>query len=120
MRVVVTGGRYYDRAEFMWQVLTEIHQNDPITIVAHGSCPYGGADEHAETWAKNNEIPYVGLPAKFITGTHGRAEGPLRNQRLLDVVKPHLVLAFGGNRGTSNCIKEAKKRGIEVREFDRD
>ena len=85
-------------------------------MLGHGACAVGdgGADILAENWAKKNEIPYFGFPARFATGTRGSAEGPLRNQRMLDIVKPDLVVAFPGGRGTKNCVEEAEKRGIKI------
>lgn len=48
--------------------------------------------------------------------THGRAAGPIRNQRMIDEWKPTLVIAFAGGRGTADMIRRAKAAGIEVRE----
>lgn len=116
MRIVVTGGRDYEEP-FVWKVLSDIHKETPITLLAHGACHLGGADILAENWAKSKEVPYMGVPAKFKTGKLGKAEGAIRNGRMLDLVKPVIVVAFPGGRGTANCVDQAKDRDIEVRDF---
>ncbi len=49
--------------------------------------------------------------------THGRAAGPIRNQRMLDEAKPDLVMAFfmPGSRGTVDMVRRAIKSGIPVK-----
>jgi hypothetical protein len=49
---------------------------------------------------------------------HGRSAGPIRNQHMLDVGKPNLVIAFPGGRGTADMMKRAEKAGIEVRRIE--
>jgi hypothetical protein len=51
---------------------------------------------------------------------HGRAAGPIRNQRMLDKGKPDLVVAFPGGRGTADMIRRAERAGVPVRIADRD
>jgi hypothetical protein len=46
--------------------------------------------------------------------THGRAAGPIRNQRMLDEVKPELVVAFPGGRGTADMVRRAREAGVNV------
>ena len=118
MRIVVTGGRDYENVGLIWAVLDTIHESTPIDLLAHGACHLGGADIHAENWAKSREVPYMGIPAKFKTGKKGKAEGMIRNGRMLDLVKPDLVVAFPGGNGTAGCIKEAIKREIKVETYD--
>lgn len=118
MRVVVTGGRFYSDKKALWDALDKLHYSldGPITLLGHGACAIGdgGADIIAEQWAKHQEVVYIGIPAKFHTGTRGSAEGPLRNQKMLDTVKPDVVLAVSGGKGTANCVKEAEQRNIKV------
>lgn len=117
MRVVVTGGRDYGDWQVVYGTLYRIHIATPITLLAHGACYKGGADKIAEDWAKLAEVPYMGIPAKFKTGTLGKAEGLIRNTRMLDLVKPDIVVAFPGETGTADCVAKAVKRNIEVRDF---
>jgi hypothetical protein len=47
---------------------------------------------------------------------HGRAAGPIRNQRMLDEGKPDLVVAFPGGRGTADMIRRAERAGVPVQQ----
>lgn len=44
---------------------------------------------------------------------HGRAAGPIRNQKMLEE-KPEMVVAFPGGKGTADMVKKAGQAGIEV------
>lgn len=46
---------------------------------------------------------------------YGKRAGPIRNRKMLDQ-GPDLVVAFGGDKGTADCVREARRRGIAVRE----
>lgn len=112
MRVVVTGGRKYDAQSVVWGALTAVDDEFGIDLLGHGACHLGGADILAENWAKYYQVPYLGIPAKW--RKYGRSAGMKRNGRMLDLIKPELVLAFPGGTGTLGCIKEAEKRKIKV------
>lgn len=43
------------------------------------------------------------------------AAGPIRNQHMLDIGKPDVVLAFPGGRGTEDMIRRAEKAGVPVK-----
>ncbi len=45
---------------------------------------------------------------------YGRRAGPIRNKQMLDVGKPHLVVAFPGGAGTANMVKQAKAAGVPI------
>jgi hypothetical protein len=44
---------------------------------------------------------------------HGRAAGPIRNQKMLDW-GPDLVVAFAGGDGTACMMRLARAAGVEV------
>jgi acyl-CoA synthetase (NDP forming) len=48
---------------------------------------------------------------------HGKSAGPIRNQLMLDVGKPDLVIAFPGGSGTADMIRRARKAGVPVKEI---
>jgi hypothetical protein len=48
---------------------------------------------------------------------HGRAAGPIRNQRMIDEHRPELVVAAPGGRGTADMVRRARAAGIEVFEI---
>ena len=43
---------------------------------------------------------------------HGKAAGPIRNQKMLDEC-PDLVVAFPGGKGTADMVRRAMKAGID-------
>lgn len=108
MRVLVCGGRDYRDGPALFKALDAV---GPDSVV-HGA--YRGADELAEKWAKMRAVVYIGVPAKW--GAVGGRAGPERNQRMLDLFSPDLVLAFPGGAGTADMVARAKAAGIEVRE----
>jgi hypothetical protein len=112
MRIVVCGGRdYLDHAE-LFAVLDRLHAEKRISFLAHGCCR--GADLLADQWAKERGIKARGFAANW--SYYGAAAGPRRNAKMLDEFAPQLVVAFPGTRGTADCIRKARDRGIEVLE----
>lgn len=130
--VVVTGGRDYAHWQWVFHILSMIHEVAPggIYRLIHGACSTG-ADAHAAEWCKlTNGIaerrPGTGVleaawPADW--KGEGRAAGPRRNGRMLRFAAEHLsgedaheviVLAFPGGRGTADCVRQAKALGLTV------
>jgi hypothetical protein len=85
------------------------------TLIIHGCA--NGADEWADYWADVNNVPHRAFPADW--NKHGKAAGPIRNQRMLDEGKPDMVIAFPGGRGTADMVRRARTAGVEVREIAR-
>ena len=113
MKVCVTGGRDYSDKATVFRVLNELHAATPIWMVIHGDAT--GADSLADSWARQNEIIRVCVPAKWKTGTRGLAEGPARNRRMILEFEPDLLVAFPGGKGTKDCAAYAEHEGIEVK-----
>lgn len=116
MRILVCGGRHYgesdtDEMAEIYFALRDIHEKTPISAVIQGGAK--GADQCAADLAKELGIKVVTVPADWTA--HGKAGGPIRNQRMIDDFKPDLVLAFPGGRGTADMVARAKASGIEVR-----
>lgn len=107
--MLVTGGRDYNDAECVHAVLTGLHDERPITLLIHGAAR--GADTLAGMWAAYREVPCKAMPADW--RTHGKAAGPLRNQKMLQE-KPDLVVAFPGGKGTLDMVTRALDANIEV------
>ncbi len=135
------GGREYgDVGQIDWKIISLLHENahnkekqspklgefckvaeelayfcvgiDPkrLTLVNGGA---KGADFAGRWWAERFGMQVETYEADW--DTHGRAAGPIRNQRMIDEGKPDLVLAFPGGRGTADMVRRAEKAGIEVR-----
>lgn len=125
MKIVVTGGRDYRDRHLVFEFLDELHASSkgPISQVIHGACGWDGdrgwscvpwrlkgADRWADEWATERNVYLKRLPARWDSGPMG---GPIRNGMLLDL-KPDLVVAFPGGRGTANCVRQAEDRKILV------
>ena len=81
-----------------------------ITLIIHGGA--SGADRLAGAWANQNGVNVVEYKARW--KQFGKGAGPIRNRQMLDEGKPDLVVAFKGDRGTANMIKQADDRGVKV------
>jgi len=110
MRVLVCGGRDYTDQRRVAQVLAKHNSRTPFTAVLTGGA--SGADELAERWARAHQIPVETFAADW--ERHGKAAGPLRNQRMLVEGRPSVVIAFPGGRGTSDMVNRATKARVPV------
>ena len=63
-------------------------------------------------WARKRGVTNTKFKADW--ETFGKAAGPIRNQEMLVLSMPELVVAFPGGRGTEDMIKRSKKAGVEV------
>lgn len=75
-----------------------------------------GVDSTAIDYAIVNWMPFQEFIADW--DNHGRAAGPIRNKKMLDEGRPDVVVAFPGDKGTANMIKQAKKAGVPVIEVE--
>lgn len=116
MRVLICGGRdFSDYLTFAREVRRIELENEPITTVIHGGAR--GADWCAHLFATSaRNLEELAFPAKW--KIHGKAAGPIRNQEMLDVGKPDLVIAFPGGPGTADMVKRSRKAGFAVIEVD--
>lgn len=125
MRVLVCGGRHYNDWAKVRQVLSDLCDKHSALysptdnwlpsdiVIITGGCPTG-ADNLAASFATVNWTQYESFQADW--KQHGRAAGPIRNQRMLDEGKPDLVVAFPGGRGTADMVRRSRQAGFEVRE----
>lgn len=117
MRVLICGGRHLNQHD-VWNVLErdlkdyllERFDNETIDLIIQGGA--SGADHGAKTWAKSEDIKCIEFKADW--KKHGKAAGPIRNRRMLEVGKPDVVCAFEGGRGTANMIKLSYEFGVPV------
>lgn len=111
-RVVVTGPRDEKDAAFVWDMLDRFHESDrgPITELGEGEAK--GVDTFAKEWAEDKNIPVKPYEADW--DQHDEAAGTIRNGEMLDDFQPDYVLVFPrGGPGTTNCAKQARKKGFE-------
>ena len=113
MKVLVTGSRRWTDYNTIYNRLAQLPKD---SLVIEGGA--NGADTLARTAAY-----CLGLDRRVVKAQwdiHGKLAGPIRNRVMLDM-KPDLVLGFrlAGSTGTTDCIEEAKRRGIPVEVVDR-
>jgi hypothetical protein len=111
MILLVCGGRDYDNESRAFSVLDSIQD---ITRIINGGAQ--GADLLARRWARNRGVECVTFKADW--KEHGKAAGPIRNQRMIDEGKPDGVLAFPGGKGTQNMVELAIKADLPVKSVD--
>ncbi len=112
MRVLVCGGRDYGRRSKVVERLDKLLPLRDLVLI-HGGCPTG-VDRFADDWAMANFVAFREFPADW--NRWGRAAGPIRNQEMVDVGRPHLVIAFPGGAGTADMVRRARAAGVRVEE----
>lgn len=112
IRIIVCGGRGYSDSACLTDTLNQIHVCTPISFLADGGAR--GADTLAHAWATCREIPTQRFFAEW--DRYGNAAGPVRNAKMLAEVKPDLVVAFPGGRGTADMVAKARHANIDVRQ----
>jgi len=114
MRVLVCGGKEYRNPVKVREALDRLRKGVPcISLLIHGAAP--GADSLAGAWAENVGVDQVTFPANW--RGRGRAAGPYRNQLMLELILPNLVVAFPGGSGTSDMVRRARAAGVDVIEI---
>jgi hypothetical protein len=109
MKVLVCGGRDFDDAELVDEVLNRINLDTPITWMVDGAAR--GADSLAYGWASARRIPTTRFFADW--DRFGKSAGYRRNEEMAKW-GPDLVVAFPGGRGTQHMIDIAQRYNIRV------
>lgn len=107
-QAIVTGGRYYKDESTVYAILSFIN---PDLVIQGGA---SGADLLAKKWADTNQKQVDTIEADW--AKYGKAAGPYRNKQMLDkYYKTNtVVIAFPGNRGTEDCVNQARRLGYLV------
>ena len=108
-KIIISGSRNYNNKEFVYKKLDEILREYKHIVIVEGGAT--GVDALARQYAIDNYIPYKEFPASW--SLFGRKAGVLRNQQMADY-SDVLIAFYNGSRGTSNMIKEAKKRHLII------
>jgi YspA, cpYpsA-related SLOG family len=127
VRVLVCGSRTWAETTtpIIASVLTGLYEehypfSDPFVVIEGEA---RGADTYAHNWAEwyDGHVSGDGGPVELEPypadwATHGKAAGPIRNQKMLTEGRPDLVVAFSDDiehsRGTKDMLVRAKKAGI--------
>lgn len=111
MRVLVTGGRDYLDVRRIFAGLDLLQARLPggITEIIEGGA--SGADMRARWWGERERIKVTTCKADW--DKHGKAAGFIRNREMAEM-RPDVVMACPGGRGTAHMIETAKKLGLHV------
>lgn len=74
-----------------------------------------GVDLAAAAWAEERDIPFFSFP--YIS-EYKKLGGPLRNELMIVIGKPDIVIAFPGDNGTADMKRRAEEHGIEIIEIE--
>ena len=75
-----------------------------------------GVDLAAAGWAETRCIPFFSFPAEW--KKYSKLAGPFRNELMLTIGKPDIIVAFPGGNGTKDMKTRAERRGIEIIEIE--
>ncbi len=133
IRILVTGSRYWDDEDTFIRGVTVAIEDltgrmpaEKEIVIVHGDAR--GADAMSESYVNRTRNFFAGHGITIRTerhpadwNTHGKAAGPIRNQKMVDL-GADLCIAFlkrgEKNIGTKNCMAAARRAGIEVLQFE--
>ncbi len=116
--ILVCGGRDYADSAHVHAVLDALQPS----AVVHGACGVDadrprwarlrGADRLADAWCARRQVPVIRVPARW--SALGRRAGAVRNQQMLELYRPALLVAFPGHLGTADLVLRARAAGVRV------
>ena len=111
-KLLVCGGRNFAEYEYLEKTLDSIREEFNVGTVIHGNAR--GADRLAGEWAKLRGLKVISVDANW--KEYGRAAGAIRNKEMIDM-RPDLVVAFSGGKGTLNMMNLTLKNRIPLMRF---
>lgn len=113
MRVLVTGSRNLPDKRIVAEALVDLADSWGEIVVVHGDCPTGADRIASEVARSDYRMTEEAHPADW--KKHGRAAGPIRNQKMVDLGADRcLAFLYGDSRGTRDCARRAEEAGIYV------
>jgi hypothetical protein len=116
MRVLICGSRTWSKPipiDVVVGGFAAVYGAAKVTVI-HGAAR--GADSMAASAAHRHGLDCEDYPADW--ATHGKAAGPIRNQRMLDEGRPEVVVAFtddlATSKGTADMVRRAQAAGVPV------
>jgi hypothetical protein len=123
MKLLVCGPRDWSNRRYVSDTLDDYFRSSRQSVgdweIITGGAK--GVDTMAAEWARDHNIRCEVFCANW--HLHGKAAGPIRNQRMLDQGKPDFVAAFGYDDrdeltpGTRNMVNLAKRAGVMTNIF---
>ena len=108
MKVIIAGSRFYDDYSYVTKVIKDSGFN--ITEVVSGGAT--GVDRLGERYAQENKFMLKLFPADW--AKHGKAAGPIRNQKMAEYAEALIAIRINNSRGTTDMINRATKMGLKV------
>lgn len=113
-RWLICGGREFSDEEMFNSAMGDlIRLKGMPKVIIHGNA--AGADTMADKWANRHALIIDRYTPDW--NKHGKAAGPIRNQDMIDLGKPDLVIAFPGGRGTLDMVSRAHMAEVDVAEI---
>lgn len=122
MRIVVTGGRDYgvnaEERSLIYTIMDGYYSED--LHLAHGYAD--GVDSVVDLWFRGISKGAIHdrlqrYPAHW--NRFGNNAGHERNERMLMLEKPDILIRFPGGVGTADCARIATKMRITIHEYDK-
>ena len=113
MKLAVIGSRSFDDKMILEKVLNEVKTS--IGLIITGGAK--GADQLAEQWANNNNIPVQIIKPDW--SKYGRSAGIVRNKQIIELCDSCLAFWDSQSKGTLSGINHCKKilKPIRVIQF---
>lgn len=111
MRLIIAGGRDfldYNRLEY---VLGKLLGNSKPDAIVCGMAK--GADALGRSWALNNGIDVIEMPADW--DAYGKGAGYIRNKEMAKIATHCICFWDGNSRGTKHMIDLAKEFNLNLR-----
>lgn len=116
-RILICGDRNWQSEGIIDAEL--VHNKDSIETIIEGEAK--GADKLSKRCAQRHGIPFIPFPAKWTS--FGRAAGPIRNTKMLQVGKPTEIWAFHNNIresiGTANMVIQSAAVDLPIRIYSK-
>lgn len=109
MRLLVCGGRHFDKAALVEIEMSRIHAKTPVSVLIHGGMP--GIGFPAEAWARRNNVHVIRYPANF---SLGKAGDSTRDLFMVEDSRPETLLVFPGGRRTSELLRMVGRKDLRV------
>ena len=118
MRVLVCGSRDWTDDALVFAILDELAAVVRVTEIIEGDAR--GVDRIAGAWAEARGVSVRRFPADW--ERHGMRAGVVRNEEMLIVGEPNLIVAFptGRSIGTRHMMSLGRRNAIAVWEMPRD
>lgn len=123
--VDITGGRYDERGFVLRPPREQLLAFFSLLIsfkaeaVGHGNALGTDRNVAFAVWREfGNLITILSCPVDPSLDGPWPTAGCKRNTRMLDMHKPVALVAFPGGKGTADCVRKARVRGIKVYEWD--